>query len=62
MAPESPQLLYTILILPSLFGLALLGEGFNKLIHGHRAGALWIFFGLIFIGVVIFLVSFSQII
>lgn len=49
-----PQFLYMILVLPSLFGLTLLGEGLNKVIHEEWNGILSIVFGILFIGVVIF--------
>ena len=54
MTPQDPQFLYMILILPSLFGLTLLGEGINKVIHEEYGGILSIVFGFMFIGVVIF--------
>lgn len=49
-----PQFLYMILVLPSLFGLTLIGEGLNKIMHEEWMGLISIFFGLAFIGVVIF--------
>ncbi|OGM25719.1 hypothetical protein A3D01_02020 [Candidatus Woesebacteria bacterium RIFCSPHIGHO2_02_FULL_39_13] len=54
MSPNDPQFLYMILILPSLFGLTLVGDGLNKLIHEESGGLISIVFGLIFIAVVIF--------
>ena len=54
MTPRDPQFLYMILILPSLFGLTLLGEGINKVIHEEYNGIISIIFGFMFIGVVIF--------
>ncbi|MEK7470596.1 MAG: hypothetical protein AAB622_01130 [Patescibacteria group bacterium] len=54
MTPQDPQFLYMILILPSLFGLTLLGEGINKVIHEEYGGILSIIFGFMFIGVVVF--------
>jgi hypothetical protein len=54
MTPQDPQFLYMILILPSLFGLTLLGEGINKIVHEEWNGVLSVIFGLMFIGVVIF--------
>lgn len=54
MSPSDPQFLYMILVLPSLFGLTLIGEGLNKVIHEERSGLISIVFGLMFIGVVIF--------
>lgn len=43
-----------ILVLPSLFGLTLIGEGINKVMHEDWNGVLSIVFGLLFLGVVIF--------
>lgn len=54
MTAQDPQFLYMILILPSLFGLTLLGEGINKVIHEEYGGIISIVFGFMFIGVVIF--------
>ena len=54
MLPTDPQFLYMILVLPSLFGLTLLGEGLNKIAHEEWGGVLSVIFGLMFIGVVIF--------
>jgi hypothetical protein len=54
MKPSDPQFLYMILILPCLFGLTLVGEGLNKLIHEEWAGLISVFFGLVFIAMVIF--------
>lgn len=54
MSTTDPQFLYMILVLPSLFGLTLLGEGLNKLVHEEWNGVVSIIFGLMFIGAVIF--------
>jgi hypothetical protein len=54
MTPQDPQFLYMILVLPSLFGLTLVGDGLNKMVHEEPGGGVSIVFGLIFIGVVIF--------
>lgn len=54
MSTTDPQFLYMILILPSLFGLTLLGEGLNKIIHEEWNGILSVIFGLMFIGAVVF--------
>lgn len=43
-----------ILVLPSLFGLTLLGEGLNKVMHEEWNGVVSIIFGLMFIGAVVF--------
>ncbi len=54
MSATDPQFLYMILILPSLFGLTLIGEGLNKLIHEEWSGLISVLFGLAFIAVVVF--------
>ncbi len=54
MSTSDPQFLYMILVLPSLFGLTLVGDGLNKVIHDESGGYISILFGFVFIGVVIF--------
>jgi hypothetical protein len=54
MSTTDPQFLYMILVLPSLFGLTLLGEGINKVMHEEWDGVLSVIFGLVFIGMVVF--------
>ena len=54
MTATDPQFLYMILVLPSLFGLTLLGEGINKVAHEEYGGIISIVFGFMFIGVVVF--------
>jgi hypothetical protein len=54
MNPNDPQFLYMILILPSLFGLTLVGEGLNKVLKEEKAGWTSIIFGILFIIVVVF--------
>lgn len=54
MSTTGPQFLYMILVLPSLFGLTLLGDGFNKIIHEEWGGLISVVFGLMFLGAVIF--------
>lgn len=54
MKSTDPQFLYMILVLPSLFGLTLVGDGLNKVMHEETGGIISILFGVIFIGVVIF--------
>ena len=54
MNPNDPQFLYMILILPTLFGLTLVGEGLNKILKDERAGWTSVIFGALFIVVVIF--------
>ncbi|MDO8551352.1 MAG: hypothetical protein Q7S03_01565 [bacterium] len=48
------QFLYMVLILPSLFGLTLVGEGLSKVLKSERAGWLSLIFGFLFIAVVVF--------
>ena len=54
MSPKDPQFLYMILVLPSLFGLTLMGEGMYKCAHEEWSGLISVFFGLLFIGMVVF--------
>ena len=54
MSTSDPQFLYMILVLPSLFGLTLVGEGLNKVMHEEYNGIVSIIFGFIFIGAVMF--------
>jgi hypothetical protein len=54
MITNDPQFLYMILVLPSLFGLTLIGEGINKMIHEEWSGLISIIFGFMFVGAVIF--------
>ena len=54
MSPSDPQFIYMILILPSLFGLTLVGEGLNKVVHAEWVGIISILFGMGFIAIVIF--------
>ena len=54
MEPTEPQFLYMVLVLPTLFGLTLVGEGLNKVLKSEKAGWLSIVFGILFIGVVLF--------
>lgn len=53
MKPTDPQFIYMILVLPALFGLTLVGDGINKIIH-DEGGFISILFGLVFIVIVIF--------
>ncbi|HJX45670.1 MAG TPA: hypothetical protein VJ399_00675 [Patescibacteria group bacterium] len=54
MSTTDPQFLYMILVLPSLFGLTLVGDGLNKVIHEEYSGIISIVFGFLFIAAVIF--------
>jgi hypothetical protein len=54
MSTPDPQLLYMILVLPSLFGLTLLGEGVSKVVHEERNGIVSMIFGFMFLGAVVF--------
>jgi len=60
MSTLDPQFLYIILVLPSLFGLTLLGEGINKITYEERGGVISVIFGLMFIGAVIFVYFFFS--
>lgn len=54
MNANDPQFLYMMLILPSLFGLTLVGEGIYKCVHLEWSGLISIVFGLLFIAMVVF--------
>ncbi len=54
MSTADPQFLYMILVLPSLFGLVLVGDGISKVVHEEWTGVISIVFGLVFLGAVIF--------
>jgi len=54
MSTNDPQFLYMMLILPSLFGLTLVGEGIYKCVHEEWNGMVSIFFGMVFITMVVF--------
>lgn len=53
MSPGDPQFLYMILVLPSLFGLTLVGDGINKVMHEEQSGVFSIIFGILFIGAIV---------
>jgi hypothetical protein len=54
MSPNDPQFLYMILVLPSLFGLTLIGEGLNKVLKEETQGWISMIFGIVFIAAVVF--------
>ena len=54
MNATDPQFLYMILVLPALFGLTLIGEGLNKVIHEEWNGVISIIFGVLFLAIVVF--------
>ena len=60
MSPTDPQFLYMVLILPSLFGLTLIGEGLNKIIKEEKQG--WVSFlsGILFIATAILVFFFIS--
>lgn len=65
MTPTEPQFIYMVLVLPTLFGLTLIGEGLNKVLKDEKAGWISIVFGVAFTLVVIlffvfFITSFSE--
>ncbi len=61
MKTTEPQFLYMILILPTLFGLTLIGEGLNKVLKDEKTGWTSIIFGVLFVVVVVFAyLFFSQ--
>ena len=54
MSSTDPQLLYMVLVLPTLFGLTLVGDGFYKIFKNELSGVISIGLGGVFIAVVIF--------
>lgn len=50
---SDPKFLYLILILPAVFGITLIGEGLNKLLHQDTSGIISFLFGGIFIAIVV---------
>ncbi len=54
MNTESTEFLFMSLILPSLFGLTLIGEGLNKILKSEVAGWVSVIMGILFIIVVMF--------
>ena len=53
MSASDPQVLFMVLVLPSLFRLTFVGEGLNKVMQSERAGWVSIIMGVMFIIVVI---------
>lgn len=59
MSASDPQVIFMVLVLPSLFGLTLIGEGLNKIMKsgpseaGYPAGWASVIIGFFFIIVVI---------
>lgn len=60
MTATDPQFLYMILVLPTLFGLTLVGEGLTKIFHEENGGWVSVIAGSLFIGIVIFAFFFFQ--
>jgi hypothetical protein len=49
MQPTDPQFIYMVLILPSLFGVTMVGEGVAKVVHYNAAGWIHIILGVLFV-------------
>ena len=60
MSPTDPQFLYMVLILPSLFGLTLIGEGLNKIIKEEKQGWASFLSGVLFIATAILVFFFIS--
>ncbi len=60
MTPNDPQFIYMILVLPSLFGFTLMGEGIYKCIHEEWSGLISVFFGTLFVGMVVLVYLFFS--
>lgn len=50
---QETDFLYITLILPSLFGLTLVGEGLNRILKSELTGLVSLVFGILFIVIVI---------
>jgi len=57
---SDPQALYMVFVLPSLFGLTLIGEGLNKVLKDETQGWISLITGFLFIILVVFLFFFLQ--
>jgi len=57
---SDPQALYMVFVLPSLFGLTLIGEGLNKVLKDETQGWISLITGFLFIVLVVFLFFFLQ--
>jgi hypothetical protein len=53
MNASDPQFIYMVMILPSLFGLTLVGEGMYKLAHAQVMGIVSLIMGMGFMGAVV---------
>jgi len=53
MSASDPQVIFMVLVLPSLFGLTLIGEGLNKVMKSEKAGWASVVIGSGFILVVV---------
>jgi hypothetical protein len=53
MNPTDPQFIYMVLVLPSLFGLTLVGEGMYKIMHAQLVGFVSMVMGMGFMGAVV---------
>lgn len=60
MSTADPQFMYIMLVLPSLFGLTLVGEGLYKVVHEENSGILSLVFGFMFMGMVVFAYFFFK--
>ncbi len=60
METTDPQFLYLALVLPSLFGLTLIGEGLNKVLKNENQGLISLIIGLLFICLVVFIYFFLS--
>lgn len=52
MSPAEANGIYVMLVLPSMFGLTLMGEGVWKVVHQRMIGFLNIFLGMVFMAAV----------
>jgi len=60
MFTDSPQFIYLMLILPGIFGITLVGDGINKIVHEEDGGIISLVAGFVFLGVVVLIYFFFS--
>lgn len=54
-----PKIIYLLSVLPTIFGLTLVGDGIHRIVKGH-GGWISLVSGLIFLGLVVFLQTVNR--
>lgn len=52
MNPSDPQFVYMVLILPSMFGVTLVGEGVSRVMRSQSSGWISVVMGVLFMAAV----------